>query len=238
MLLTQLKVLMVLFVAATLCSAGLLSYRTEASEQINAPRTTGRADKNKQPAAAKKDEKPQDAWQTFCKALRNKDEKALLACSIAVDGKLAELRNATLRYAVAEQKMQEIAVAKFGRGAMALVPDSRQLSFLDKWSKGEGRVEAKVSGKRAVLTVSADTEFTVACRREGEQWKIDYAQCEDFQQADAKEIKRIAKIFGKEADALNGITQSIKTNRVQTLPELENILAIRLPPVVSPDRAK
>src|SRR5205823_11167095 len=106
---------------------------------------------------------PQDTWRAFCNALRAKNEKALVACSIGVDGDLAELRNATIRFLVAEQKMQEIAVAKFGRGAMALVPDCRRLSFLDKWCKGEAQVEAKVSGERAVLRVTADTIFTVAC---------------------------------------------------------------------------
>src|SRR5262249_25482200 len=141
-------------------------------------------------------------------------------------------------FMVAEQKMQEIALAQFGRGAMAVVPDCRRLSYLDTWCKGEGQVEAKVSGKRAVLTVKADIEFTVACRREGRRWKIDYAQCEDFQRDDPKEIRRVAQIFRKNADELDAITQDIKKHRVRNLEELRKALGTRLPPTASPDGAK
>jgi RNA polymerase sigma factor (sigma-70 family) len=145
MLLPKLKVVVMLFVVATLCSATGLTYRTRTSEQPKAQQ----ADKDKQPAAAKMDAKPepdrerlQGTWKIICK----KDS----AFGNCIDGKWT-IKGATIRE---EARMKEEAN---GNGE----PDSpgiRKLKMHYRFCLDE-----KTNPKRIVLIAGeADDLFDLA----------------------------------------------------------------------------
>jgi uncharacterized protein (TIGR03067 family) len=134
MLLTKLKVVVVLFVVATLCSATGLIYRTQASEQPKAQQ----ADKDKQPAAAKMDaksepdrERLQGTWKIICKA-----ESAFGNC---IDGKCT-IKGATIRV---EARMTEEEADGNGE------PDSPGIRKLKSYYRF--RLDEKTNPKRIVL---------------------------------------------------------------------------------------